>query len=184
MTAGAPFSDNCNHCRNSFTGRRLDFPVVYLGYWVWVMLLITCPQIKRKKSPLLLVFLEQFSGMAWALAMSITLLTKTNPQPSVWQPLHWTPSKNAPSSEYFGRFAPIYDKIGTRNALSLELAFLFKDQSRRCCGKVMSQVCNFLFSWFTESVNKRYSLGSAERRTDLLSEGASGHFHCGWRFLD
>ena len=124
--------------------------------------------------------------MAWALAMSITLLTKTNPQPSVWQPLHWTPSKNAPSSEYFGRFAPIYDKIGTRNALSLELAFLFKDQSRRCCGKVMSQdfVCNFLFSWFTERVNKRYSLGSAERRTDLLSEGASGHFHCGWRFLD
>ena len=179
--AAAPFSDNC---RNSLTGRRLDFPVVYLGYWV--MLLITCPQIKRKKSPLLLVFFEQFSDMAWALAMSITLLTKTNPQPSVWQPLHWTPSKNAPSSEYFGRFAPIYDKIGTRNALSLELAFLFKDQSRRCCGKVMSQdfVCNILFSWFTERVNKRYSLGSAERRTDLLSEGASGHFHCGWRFLD
>ena len=84
------------------------------------MLLITCPQIKHKKSPLLLVFFEQILGIAWALAMSITLLTKTNPQPSVWQPLHWTPSKNAPSSEYFGRFAPIYDKIGTRNALSLE----------------------------------------------------------------
>ena len=43
--------------------------------------------------------------------------------------------KNASRSEYFGRFAPIYDKIGTSNALSLELAFLFKDQSRRGCGK-------------------------------------------------
>ena len=47
-------------------------------------------------------------------------MTKTDLQPSVWQPQHWTPSKNAPSSEYFGRFAPIYDKIGTTNALSLE----------------------------------------------------------------
>ena len=131
-----------------------------------VKLLISCLHIKHlNKVPLLFVFFEQFSDMAWA--MSITsLVTKTNLQPSVWQPLHWTPSKNSPPSEYFDRSAPIYDKIGTRRALSLEACISIQRSKQEMLRQEF--VCNFQFKCFTESINKRYFLDCICFRTLLF----------------